>query len=176
MAMLALLDTGPAHGFELKNRYDSILGQERELKYGQVYATLQRLERDGLASEVGLEPGAGADRRVYAITSAGVSEFEAWLASPQVVAPRPAELFTRTVLALVAGRDPGDILASHRAAFLKRMRVLTAARNDGDALTRLTGDYEIAHLQADLTWIETAIRRLSEFRKDDGEAPVQEVA
>src|SRR5690625_6666553 len=68
MALLALLDDGPAHGFDLKRRYDALLGHGRELKYGQVYATLQRLERDGMAAGVGVEAGSGADRKLYAVT------------------------------------------------------------------------------------------------------------
>jgi len=160
MAMLALLDGGPAHGFALKNRYDELLGQHRELKYGQVYATLQRLERDGLATELGLESGAGADRKVYAITPAGVSELDAWLATPDTTASRPAEVFTRVVLALASGRPAQQILDAHSQVFLKRMRAITARRRSGDVIDRLAGDYEMAHLEADLKWIETAAQRI----------------
>ena len=161
MAMLALLDTGPTHGFDLKARYDALLGQERELKYGQVYATLARLERDGYATEVGIEAGAGADRKVYAITPAGVSELETWLATPETSAPRPAEVFTRVVLALASGRSAQDVLDAHRRVFLDRMRAITARRADGDVVDRLAGDYEMAHLEADLTWIGIAATRLA---------------
>lgn len=160
MALLALLDDRPAHGFDLKRRYDALLGQGRELKYGQVYATLQRLERDGLAAGVGVEAGSGAERKLYAVTPEGVSELESWLASAQPTSTRPAELFTRVVLALVSGRSATAVLDAHRKAFLDRMRQLTAARHDGDAIDRLAGDYEIAHLEADLQWIELAATRL----------------
>lgn len=163
MAILALLDGAPTHGFDLKRRYDALLGQGRELKYGQVYSTLQRLERDGLASGVGLEQGAGADRKLYAITSAGVTELEAWLASPEPTSGRPSELFTRVVLALVSGRPAAEILDAHRRVFLDRMRTLTASRHAGDAVDRLAGDYEIAHLEADLRWIELASVRLNDI-------------
>ncbi|MDR2703571.1 MAG: PadR family transcriptional regulator [Cellulomonadaceae bacterium] len=160
MAILAFLDAGPAHGFELKSRYDDLLGQERELKYGQVYATLARLEKAGLATELGLAPGAGQDRRMYAITPAGVSEFEQWLSTPDSVASRPAEVFTRVVLALACGRDAEQVLAVHRRAFLHRMRDITARRHAAHPIERLAGDYEIAHLKADLEWIELAAKRL----------------
>ena len=52
MALLALLDRTPSHGFALKRRYDDLLGHDRELRFGQVYATLARLERDGCARYV----------------------------------------------------------------------------------------------------------------------------
>jgi DNA-binding PadR family transcriptional regulator len=159
--MLALLDTGPSHGFDLKRRYDELLGQEHQLKYGQVYATLQRLERDGLAAGVGLQPGTGADRRVYAITPGGVAELDAWLASASTPPLGRDGFFARTVLALASGRSAEAVLDAHRRVFLDRMRELTTRRTETDAIGRLAADYEIAHLEADLRWIELAAARLA---------------
>ncbi len=161
MAILAFLDGQPAHGFALKQRYDQVLGHEHELKAGQVYSTLARLERDGLAREVAVERGAGPDRRVYAITEDGVAELEQWLRTPQRPHARPNALFTKTVLALASGRRPEALLDEQRAAYLERVRDLTAARHEGDVIDRLASDYEIAHLEADLRWIETAARRVA---------------
>ncbi|MDR2566985.1 MAG: PadR family transcriptional regulator [Bifidobacteriaceae bacterium] len=165
MALLALLDAGPSHGFDLKRRYDSLLGLGHELKYGQVYATLQRLERDGLAAGVGIQSGAGPDRRVYAITESGVSELETWLASASASPVRRDDVFARVVLALVSGRSPDSVLDSHRRVYLDRMRQLTAGRGAGDAIARLAADYEIAHLEADMQWIELAASRLDAARQ-----------
>jgi DNA-binding PadR family transcriptional regulator len=160
MAILALLDVAPTHGFDLKRQYDALLGQEHELKYGQVYSTLQRLERDGLAAGVGLEAGAGADRKVYAITPTGVTELDHWLATPSPATSRRGDVFTRVVLALVSGRPADRVLDAHRRVYLDRMRALTAARGGSDAIARLAADFEIAHLEADLSWIELAATRL----------------
>ncbi|WP_149205354.1 PadR family transcriptional regulator [Actinotalea subterranea] len=162
MAILAFLEDRPAHGFALKQRYDGLLGHERELKSGQVYSTLARLERDGLTRGVEIERGEGPDRRVYAITDSGVAELEHWLRTPHAANARPTELFTKVVLALVSGREAGPLLEEQRAVYLKRMRQLTAARHDGDVVDRLAGDYEIAHLEADLRWIELAAARMSD--------------
>jgi DNA-binding PadR family transcriptional regulator len=174
MAMLALLDAGPAHGWALKQRYDRLLGQGRELKYGQVYATLARLERDGLVQDVGFAPGEGAERRLYAITGRGVEDFDTWLATPGLPQGRPGELFTKVILALAAGRSPAAVLAAQQQVYLVRMRELTAARHAGDAVDRLAGDYEVAHLEADLKWIELAGARLAAkaLRADGGAAAV----
>jgi DNA-binding PadR family transcriptional regulator len=165
MAILALLDSRPSHGFDLKRRYDQVLGQDRALKYGQVYATLQRLERDGLASGLGLQQGAGADRKVYAITESGVTELETWLAQAAPPPARRDDIFARVVLALVSGRRPELVLDAHRRAFLDRVRTLTAVRGSADTISRLAADYEIAHLEADLQWIELASARLSSGAK-----------
>jgi len=165
MALLALLDGRPSHGFALKRRYDGLLGHDRELRYGQVYATLARLERDGLADGVGLQPGEGADRKVYAISQNGVAELDRWLATPQLPGGRPAELFTRVILALVAHRPADEVLDAQRVVYLARMRELTAQRGEGDAVDRLARDFEMAHLDADLRWIELAVARLADIQR-----------
>lgn len=73
---LGLLEPAPGHGYTLKHSYDSRFGRHRPLKFGQVYATPQRLERDGLVTVAGTEAGAGPDRKLYAITPDGVSGLE----------------------------------------------------------------------------------------------------
>ncbi|MPV51334.1 PadR family transcriptional regulator [Pseudactinotalea sp. HY160] len=166
MSLLGLLEIGPSHGFALKRRYDGLLGQERELRFGQVYATLARLERDGLADGVGLEPGEGADRKVYAITGEGVAELDRWLLTPNLPTGRPSELFTRVVLALAGGKPVDRILDRQREVYLARMRELTAARSAGDVIDRIAADFEMAHLEADMRWIELAAARLADIRDD----------
>lgn len=166
MTMLALLQHQPNHGFALKRRYDELFGQERDLRPAQVYSTLTRLERDGYLSDLGFEKGSAADKRLYAITESGVTTVHHWIRTPSLPVGRPTELFTKVVLALVAGLDPRDVLDSHRDLYLARMREITAARRAGDAVDRLAGDYEIAHLNADLDWIEIAGRRLGDLAKE----------
>lgn len=159
MALLALLSPAPNHGFALKRRYDTVLGKDRPLAFGQVYSTLARLERDGLTTDIGIEHGSAADRHLYAITPAGITEFEAWLTAPVAAGSRPTELFTKVILALESGRDPHVILAQQRSEYLIRMRDLHRLRGT-DAIDLLAADYEIAHLEADLNWIEQAGARL----------------
>lgn len=164
MALLAFLDRGPTHGFALKQSYDSLLGGDRELKGGQVYSTLARLERDDLVRGVDVVRGSGPDRKVYAITEQGVSELEAWLTAPvESTIGRPGAIFTRVVLALAAHLDPAELLDQQRRAFVQRSRQLMK-RTAADVVDALTVDYEIAHLEADLRWMEAAVGRLPELR------------
>ena len=65
---LGLLEGGPRHGYDLKRAYDERFGADRPLSYGQVYATLARLLKNGLVEVDGVEPGAGPERKRYAIT------------------------------------------------------------------------------------------------------------
>lgn len=164
-AMLGLLETAPAHGYSLKSAYDAHFGAAREIKYGQIYATLARLERDGLANTVAIESGEGPDRRNYAITAAGITELEQWLYEPDPVRPTaPSELFVKVTLALVSGRPAAQILDAQRAIYLDRLRELAQLRRGADLPTQLAADYETAHLKADLDWIETAGQRLDRWK------------
>src|ERR1022692_3181156 len=68
MALLGLLDREPSHGYDLKRAYDAYFGRGKPLPFGQVYATLARLSRDGKVLAGETEPGSGPDRKRYAIT------------------------------------------------------------------------------------------------------------
>ncbi len=162
-AFLGLLEGGPQHGYSLKHDYDRWFAEGRSLKFGQVYATLGRLERDGLTS-VSIESGDGPDRKSYAITADGVQELESWLDSP--VAPDElalGPLYTKVVVALVSGRPVDDVLTAQRAVHLVRMRELRAHQGDAGIERQLALDLLIGHLQADLEWIELAGARLAKY-------------
>ena len=77
--LLGLLEEGPRHGYDLKHSYDRLFAPGKPLKFGQVYATLGRLERDGLVASVSEEPGKGPDRKLFAITDDGVTDLDTWL-------------------------------------------------------------------------------------------------
>ena len=87
LALLGLLHREPSHGYDLKRDYDEYFGRGKPLPYGQVYATLGRLARDGKVIVGEAEPGGGPDRKRYVITDDGASELHAWLAEP--VQPEP---------------------------------------------------------------------------------------
>src|ERR1022692_1281875 len=89
MALLGLLDREPSHGYDLKSDYDTYFGRGRPLPFGQVYATLARLARDGKAIAGEAEAGAGPDRKRYTITETGKGQVEAWLAEPLPARPPP---------------------------------------------------------------------------------------
>ena len=63
-ALFALLSEGPKYGLQLREEFEANTGQVWPLNVGQVYTTLQRLERDGLVSAVGdAESAASLARR-----------------------------------------------------------------------------------------------------------------
>ena len=166
VALLGLLEREPSHGYELKRDYDAYFGRGKPLPFGQVYATLSRLARDGKVLVGDAEPGAGPDRKRYVITEQGVSELESWLTEP--VSPEPhlqSVLFVKVVLALISGRPAEEYLDVQRAAHLRRMRELTEVKRTGDTVDALLADYGLFHLEADLRWIELTASRLSSLAK-----------
>lgn len=169
-ALLGLLEAGPRHGYELKRAYDERFGHDRPLHYGQVYATLARLLRNGLVTETGVEPGGGPERKSYAITDAGVTDVEQWLATPE----KPEvylqnTLYTKIVLALLSGRDAASVLDTQRSAHLEVMRELTRRKSGGDLADALICDHALFHLEADLRWLELTAARLDELARQVAE-------
>ena len=164
LTLLGLLEREPSHGYDLKRDYDTYFGRGKPLPYGQVYATLARLARDGKAVAGEAEPGGGPDRKRYAITPAGTAEVETWLAEPSEPEPHlQTVLFAKVVLALMLGRPAELYLDVQRGAHLRRMRELTEVRRAGPLLDTLLADYGLFHLEADLHWIDTTTARLSEL-------------
>jgi DNA-binding PadR family transcriptional regulator len=165
--LLGLLEREPSHGYDLKRDYDTYFGRGKPLPFGQVYATLARLARDGKVIAGEAEPGAGPDRKRYVITEQGATEVETWLAEP--VEPEPhlqTLLFVKVVLALMLGRDAEMYLDTQRAAHLQRMRELTEVRRAGGVVDSLLADHGLFHLEADLRWIEQTVARLATLAKE----------
>ena len=166
LTLLGLLDREPSHGYDLKRDYDTFFGRDRPLPYGQVYATLGRLARDGKVIAGASEPGDGPDRKRYTITDVGHSELEAWLAEPAEPEPHlQPVLFAKVVLALMLGRDAERYLDAQRGSHLRRMRELAEQRRGGGTVDVLLADYGMFHLEADLRWIDVTEARLGALRE-----------
>jgi alpha-1,2-mannosyltransferase len=161
LTLLGLLERGPSHGYDLKKDYDAYFARGKQLRYSQVYATLNRLARDGKAIAGPVEQGAGPERHLYVITEEGVADVERWLAQP--VPPEPdlqSELFAKVILALLLSRPADKYLDTQRAAHLQRMRELTDLKHDADQIGVLLADHALYRLEADLRWIDHTVARL----------------
>ena len=161
---LGLLEGGPRHGYDLKRAYDERFGTDRPLSYGQVYATLARLLKNRLVAIDAVEPGAGPERKRYAITPAGVTDVERWLSEPEKPEPYlQRTLYAKVVLALLTGRGAQALLDAQRAEHLRLMRELTQRKQDGDVADQLICDHALFHLEADLRWLELTAARLDQL-------------
>ncbi|HEU0244541.1 MAG TPA: PadR family transcriptional regulator, partial [Candidatus Limnocylindrales bacterium] len=141
-ALLGLLEREPRHGYDLKRLFDAYFAPDHPIAFGQVYATLARLEQRGRIRLDAVEREDGPDRRRYAITPDGVAELERWLDVP--LDPEPtlqATLFAKVVLAILSGRPVGDLVDRERHAHLSRMRELTAVRRTAGLPLALLADH-----------------------------------
>ncbi len=162
-ALLGILARGPAHGYDLKSEHDERFPGAKPLAYGQVYATLARLERDGHVEIAETMQGAGPERTVYALTPAGRRTLDDWLEQVEPAGPYPAdELVRKTITALHLGTDASGFLSRQRGQHMTRMRELVTAQSlTVERGAQIALDHTIAHLDADLRWLETAAARVA---------------
>lgn len=167
LTLLGLLEREPSHGYDLKRDYDTYFGRGRPLSFGQVYATLGRLSRDGKVVMDEVAPGEGPERKRYVITEAGATEVDSWLAEPVEAEPHlQTILFAKVVLALMLERPAEQYLDAQRARHLDRMRELTELRRTGELVDGLLADHGLFHLEADLRWMDTTAARLDALAKE----------
>lgn len=166
-ALLGLLGVGATYGYDLKHDYDRLFGARKQMAFGQVYATLARLVRDGKIEAVGDEAGDGPDRKKYEITEAGRETIRAWMFTPDT--PNEAlqsNLFAKTVIAILTGDDAEKLLIAQRTSHMARMRELTREKLAAETAGMLLADYALFHLEADLRWIDITTARLAELRTE----------
>lgn len=162
--LLGVLADGPAHGYDLKRAHDERFPSAKELPYGQVYAALQRLQRDDLVEVLEMVQESGPERTVYALTAVGREQLQEWLETTETAGPYAAdELVRKTVTALWLGSDATGFLRRQRAVHLDRMRELLATQAaTSDTTARIAIDHTISHLDADLRWLEAAEARVAD--------------
>lgn len=159
-ALLALLSEGPKIGLRLREEFEERTGDVWPLNVGQVYTTLQRLERDGLIAANGDDEGHQKD---YRITDEGRAEVDAWLRTPPSVIPPRDELVIKVLVALgVPGVDVPAVLQSHRRSLVQVMQTYTALKEEAldDVRVALVVDAELFRLDALIRWLDSADARL----------------
>ena len=164
-ALLALLIEGPKYGLRLQSEFESRTGEVWPLNVGQVYATLQRLERDGLVESDG---DGERSRKRYRLTTAGAEELSGWLRTPPELVPPPRdELVIKVLVALqIPGIDIREILQVHRRHAIEVMQRYTRVKADAaedDVPLALVADAELFRLEAIVRWLDAADARLSRF-------------
>ena len=159
--LLALLASGPRHGYQLKVDFEAATGGAWTLNVGQVYSTLERLQRDGL---VLIDEADG--QKHYSLTASGREELAGWFEElPLEAAPPRDELLLKVLLAIDTGRDHAlEVLTRHRTALtglLQQRRRATRARASGPSLAEvLAADALAVRVEADLRWLDLCESRL----------------
>ena len=168
-ALLALLSEGPKYGLQLREEFESGTGEVWPLNVGQVYTTLQRLERDGLVesddtTEIGPQKG-------FRITAAGAEELTEWLRTPPDLSSPPRdELVIKVLVALrVPGVDVHEVLQVHRRYLVELMQQWTRLKEDEagyDLSLALVVDAELFRLDSVIRWLDSADGRLKRAAAD----------
>jgi DNA-binding PadR family transcriptional regulator len=161
-ALLALLSEGPKYGLQLRQEFEARTGEVWPLNVGQVYTTLQRLERDGLVESDGSEDG---PQKGYRLTTRGRSDLLDWLQTPPNEAQPPRdELLIKVLVAVqVTGVEVNDVIQVHRRHLVEQMQRYTAvkaAAAEDDVALALVVDAELFRLEGAVRWLDTAEVRL----------------
>jgi DNA-binding PadR family transcriptional regulator len=166
--LLALLANEPSHGYQLRARLQLALGPLAEaLNAGQVYVTLNRLDKADLVASQRVGQIDRPDRKVYELTAAGRARVTEWLEDTSWPKPAPAEFHLKLVAAAAAGlADPIRLVDAQRHELLTGLaaaqRAALAEPNESVAGLLLEG--VVLRLQADLRWLEACARYWNETK------------
>jgi len=175
-SLLALLSEGPKYGFQLRQEFEASTGDVWPLNVGQVYTTLDRLERDGFAESDDLDED--ERQKNFRITERGAEELSRWLRTPPDLTQPPRDELVIKVL--VAARLPGvdvyEVIQVHQRYLVQLMQQWTRLKEDEahfDLALALAVDAELFRLDAVVRWLDVAdgrLRRAAHESTTDGTA------
>ena len=162
-ALLALLSEGPKYGLQLRQEFEARTGEVWPLNVGQVYTTLQRLERDGLVESD--EAAEDERQKAFRITAGGETELADWLRTPPDLSLPPRdELVIKILVALrLPGVDVHEVIQAHRRYLVELMQQWTRLKEDEGGLDlsfALAVDAELFRLDSVVRWLDAADGRL----------------
>jgi DNA-binding PadR family transcriptional regulator len=159
--LLALLERGPMYGYQLRAAFEESTGGTWPLNIGQVYTTLNRLDRDGLVRALAESEGG---QRPYEITDGGRAELAVWFATPISRADRPRdELAIKLALALTTpGVDVRAVVQTQRTASMRMLQEYTRLKSrderrgdrPAELSWRLVLDAMIFQAEAEIRWLD----------------------
>ncbi|HEY2214077.1 MAG TPA: PadR family transcriptional regulator [Acidimicrobiales bacterium] len=162
-ALLALLSEGPKYGLQLRQEFEARTGEVWPLNVGQVYTTLQRLERDGLVQSDDTDDD--GPQKGFHITESGQEELATWLRTPPDLSSPPRdELVIKVLVAIrLPGVDVAEVIQTHRRYLVQLMQEWTRLKEDESNLDlsfALVVDAELFRLDSVIRWLDMADGRL----------------
>lgn len=164
--LLALLHVAPSHGYQLRSDLEATVADLWSVNIGQIYTTLQRLERDGLVVAAG---DADADGKVpYRLTDAGRDDVTTWMTTAQ---PRRDDVRDELVLKILLARrsglvGPQVVIDRQREATMQALQDFTrrrAALDPARGLEELLALDRLAlRARAELDWLDLVEQRLAD--------------
>lgn len=111
-ALLGLLARESGSGYDLAQRLKGRVGHFWHARHSQIYPELARLEAQGLATHRVIEQQERPDKKLYAITEAGLDALRRWVTAPAAPAPVRNELVLKAYSLWLA--DPVEAIALFR--------------------------------------------------------------
>jgi DNA-binding PadR family transcriptional regulator len=183
--ILALLEGGPSHGWQMKVRIEAALGPEYGgLNKGYIYEVIHKMEREQLiTSRVQPQEGMRPDRSVLEITDAGRGQLTDWLGEPVRRSAGFRDEFVQKVLAAsLRGEDAvREVCRTQRRSLLDESKTLQVLRRERatDPGAAFTIEVAILRTNAELECVEAAesraAQRLIELPAHDQEATAEEI-
>jgi DNA-binding PadR family transcriptional regulator len=166
--LLAILSHEDAHGYQLKQELEAATGETWHINIGQIYTTLQRLERDGLVDTSDTDE---QGRIRYTITPAGRSALGDWMTSPvELAAAGRDEISLKILLAMDLGvgeaRRVIEVQRGATMAVLQDYTALKVAEESPDFPWLLHLDRLVFSAEAELRWLELVESRLETIGTD----------
>ena len=172
-AVLGILAEKDLHGYELKSSFDEKVGDFWSLNYGQIYSTLDRLEKEDLVTHDRQAQDKRPDKKIYSITSKGRKELAGWLATPVNKVRALRDDFFIKLLFINKGGLASllSLIEKQKTMYLSQMNRLTQkkvalkkqAKTHDALVTELLIDAGLFHAEADIKWLtlcESKIRAL----------------
>lgn len=163
-SLLAILDQGPCYGYQLRAEFDRRTGSTWPLNVGQIYNTLERLERDGLVRKGEVGPQGHV---FYEITPAGRDAVRAWLDSPvaRQSGTRDELPIKLALAATLPGVDAAALVQRQREASVAALHELRnqsfAGAAGGEELAwQLVAEALICQAEAEVRWLDHVEARL----------------
>ncbi|HUF99355.1 MAG TPA: PadR family transcriptional regulator [Ilumatobacter sp.] len=160
--LLALLHDGPRYGYQLKTEFETVTGGAWTINVGQIYTTLDRLERDGLVAHDDAE-----GQKSYSITASGREELGAWWqAVPSDDPPPRDELMLKVLLAIEGGQAHAlAIITLQRTALFTALQRSRRKHSPAESAPTsladsLVTDALIVRAEADLRWLDICEQRV----------------
>ncbi len=182
-SLLAILDQGPCYGYQLRSEFDRRTGSTWPLNVGQIYNTLDRLERDGLVEKAESEDTEtdSSGQIYYRITDAGSAEVAGWLGSPveRSAATRDELAIKLAIAVTLPGVDIANVIQVQRTATLQNLQELTKTKNASsdpetseDLAWLLVVDSLIFQAEAEVRWLDHSEARLQRAAAAGADAPL----
>ncbi len=164
--ILALLQDKARYGYDLRAEFEARTGAVWPLNIGQVYSTLDRLERDGMVTREGAD---GEGHVIYSLSPAGRDELGQWLSTAvgREAPPRNELAIKLSLAATLPEADLPAIIQEQRAASLAKLQELSQLRKDASGTSRAADtarlmvlDSLVFQLEAEVRWLDLCEARL----------------